>query len=307
MKGKKVVIIVVILILIVISLCIWYFSRNMKRDESQMRTNNENNYSSSESDINRQYSYNTQEILCDNDGATIYGIAYIPEREGKMPLVIFSHELCSTYRSGIDYAEFLAERGIATYTFDFRGGSSSSRSDGRTTQMSLMTEVSDLESVLETAKTWNFVDTSKITLLGASQGGAVTALVSANHQDEIAGSIIMYPALVICDEVHSEFNSLDEVPETFNFLGWIRVGKNYVSDIWNLDLYGEISKYTKPMLIIHGSSDSIVPISYSQRAEQVMENAELKTINGAGHGFYGTSFDLATEYIWEYLQENNCI
>lgn len=71
----------------------------------------------------------------------------------------------------------LASEGIAVYTFDFAGegpkkradGTPGSISDGETTEMSVMTEIKDLESVLEAAK----------------------------HADEINGLVLLYPALLI--------------------------------------------------------------------------------------------------------------
>ena len=42
------------------------------------------------------YTYTTREIWVRNGGMNIFGIAYIPDINGKMPLVIFSHELGHT-------------------------------------------------------------------------------------------------------------------------------------------------------------------------------------------------------------------
>ena len=35
-----------------------------------------------------EYAYHTKTIWCGHDGKRIFGIAFIPQREGKMPLVI---------------------------------------------------------------------------------------------------------------------------------------------------------------------------------------------------------------------------
>ena len=51
--------------------------------------------------------------------------------------------------------------------------------------------------------------------------------------------------------------------------------------------YDLIADYTQDVLIIHGTADTVVPLSYSERALEVYQNAELITIEGAGHGFYG--------------------
>lgn len=74
------------------------------------------------------FEYSTKEIIIQSNGHELYGIAYIPKADnGTSPLVIYSHGLGGSYRSGLQYAEALAARGIAAYTFDFYGGSSGSR------------------------------------------------------------------------------------------------------------------------------------------------------------------------------------
>lgn len=248
------------------------------------------------------YEYETQELWCGEDGNRIYGVAYIPEREGPAPLVIFAHELGNTHASGTSYAKELAIRGLAVYTFDFRGGSTASRSDGETTEMSVMTEADDLEMVMDAARDWDFADSGKIVLLGGSQGGMAAAVAAAREPERITGLIMMYPAFVIPDTVHGEFDSLEDIPEAFNLLGWIWVGRNYAADVWDYDLYGEMQKYTKPVLLLHGNRDGIVDISYSERAAESYPNVEFHTMRGAGHGFYGSSFDEAMKHILNYLQ-----
>ena len=68
------------------------------------------------------YTYTTQEIWVKNNDMNIYGVAYVPDTNRKMPLIIFSHELGNDHTSGERYAERLAEAGYAAYVFDFCGG-----------------------------------------------------------------------------------------------------------------------------------------------------------------------------------------
>lgn len=248
------------------------------------------------------YSYAQQEIEVMNNGQRIYGVAYIPETgTEKVPLVISAHGLGGSYRSNLAYAEQLASHGLATYCFDFRGGGGS-RSDGSTTEMSVMTEVSDIQAVLDAAKSWDFVDSQKIVLLGASQGGITSAIAAARRTDDVAGLILLYPAFVVHDDIHKRFSSLDEVPAVFQF-NWITAGRPYVEDMWDYDVYSEIGNYTSKVLLIHGSADGIVPVSYSDRAAEVYPDAEYYVINGAGHGFGGAAFEEAVNHIFDYLQE----
>lgn len=248
------------------------------------------------------YKYEQNEIEVENNGQKIYGIAYIPDTGAKkVPLVISAHGLGGSYRDNLAYAEQLASHGIAAYCFDFRGGGGN-RSDGRTTEMSVMTEVSDVEAILDAALEWDFVDTQRIILLGTSQGGIVSAIAAARHTDEVAGAILMYPAFVVHDDIHKRFNSLDEVPSVYQF-NWITAGRPYVEDMWDYDVYAEIGNYTKKVLLMHGREDGIVPVSYSDRAADVYPDVEYYVIDGAGHGFGGSDFDEAVHHIFDYLQE----
>lgn len=114
--------------------------------------------------------------------------------------------------------------------------------------------------------------------------------------------MLLYPAFLVGDAVHERFSSLAEVPDSFQF-NWIITGRPYVEDMWDYDVYKEIGNYTEKVLLLHGSSDSIVPISYSDRAAEVYEDAEYHVIDGAGHGFHGGDFEEAIRDIFGYLQE----
>lgn len=248
------------------------------------------------------YGYRQQEIELENQGQRIYGVAYIPDtEENQVPLVICAHGLGGSYRSNAAYAEQLASHGISAYCFDFRGGGGS-RSDGDTTEMSVMTEVSDLEVIMEAASEWDFVDENKIVLLGTSQGGITSAIAAARHTDKISGLVLMYPAFLVSDAIHEQFDSLEDVPDSFYF-NWITAGRIYAEDMWDYDVYEEIGNYTEKVLLMHGTSDGIVPISYSDRAAEVYEDVEYYMLDGAGHGFNGGAFDEAVKHIFDYLQE----
>ena len=252
--------------------------------------------------------YHTEEIWCENGDKKIYGMAYIPERNGTYPLVIFSHELGNNHEAGIRYAERLAENGIAAYTFDFGGGSvagNDNKSSGSNSEMSVMKEADDLELVLNTAKGWEFVDTEKIYLLGGSQGGLVTIVAGSRNQEMIAGMMLMYPALSIKeDHGITQYNSVEDVPDDVPlFGGWMHVGKNYVTDIWETDFYELLENYEGKILLLHGDKDGTVPVSYSERAAGIIKDCEFHVIKDGGHEFYGQPFEDAMTYILQYIKD----
>lgn len=232
------------------------------------------------------YVYSEKEVRCRNGSREIYGILYQPEREGKVPLVIYSHGLNSTFEAGVRYGHYWAEKGIALYCFDFCGGSENSRSDGSCLEMSVMTEVSDLEAVLKTAMEWDFLDTERIVLAGESQGGLVTALAAAQNADKIEAAILQCPAFNIPDMVHETFQAREDIPDR-TFFKALTVGRPYFEDVWELDPYAKIGTFEKPVLLLHGTRDDIVDISYSEYAARIYEDAELERIGGAGHHLIG--------------------
>jgi len=250
-------------------------------------------------------SFDTQEIWVDSEGGRIFGVAYVPQAERPLPLVVFAHELGNDHTAGTAYAEVLASHGYAVYTFDFRGGSvGGNQSDGSTTQMSVKTEEADLEAVVEAAKAWDFVDPDRVVVLGGSQGGCVSAVYAAEHPDEIAGLVLLYPALSIYDDLHASFDSLDQVSDTYGlFGGWITVGRIYAQDMWDYDPYQHIGAYTGKVLIMHGDKDSTVDVSYAERAAKTYPDCELHVIEGAGHGFTGAAFDEVCGHLLDYLEE----
>ena len=165
-----------------------------------------------------------------------------------------------------------------------------------------MTEVEDLETVLETVKKWGFVDLKQIYLCGRSQGGVVSAIVGARHKEEVAGLILLYPAFVIMDQIHELFSSIEEVPRIYSYLEET-LGYVYASDIWEYDPYREIGRFSKPVLLLHGTKDILVPIIYSERAKEVYRKAELYLIEGGEHGFSDQYFVKAVKYIERFLKK----
>lgn len=250
------------------------------------------------------YTYKKQEIMVQKGDASIYGIAYIPETDKKVPLVIFSHELGNDHTSGERYAERLAEAGYAAYIFDFCGGTvGGNKSSGSNSDMSIQTEAADLEAVLASAKTWDFADPDRIVLMGGSMGGLVTTVVGSGHQDEIAGIILMYPALSAKEDSGMEkYPTKEDVPDDVSlFGGWIHVGKNYITDLWDVDFNQLLSSYQGPLLLLHGDRDSTVPLSWSEEALKIIPDCEFHVIKDGGHEFFGQPFEDAMSFILPYL------
>jgi len=226
---------------------------------------------------------------CKRGNLTIRGTEYRPEGEN-LPVAIVSHGFMAWQATVRQYAKELAWMGYCAYCFDFCGGSVAKRgkSDGATTDMSVLTEVQDLEAVIEYVQRLSY-NGRELVLMGCSQGGFVSALVAAKHPGLVSKLVLFYPALCIPDDARAGrmmFAKFDpkNIPERLN-CGPMKLGRCYVADVIDMDPYAEIKPYQGPVLIVHGTKDSIVKPDYSLQAQRAYPNARLHIIEGGAHGF----------------------
>ena len=220
-------------------------------------------------------------ILEKPDKKIIRGLVFRPEGEGRHPTVIFSHGIGATYRDLMHYGDDFAQAGIVCIFFDFYGGSPDSKSGGNMLEMSLETEVSDLRCVMDAAKASSYVDPKSLYLMGESMGGMVSAIAGSRYMDEVKGLILWYPAFNIPDDTKRRMKK--GIKDVFG----MRISDDFDSVAVNIDPVIIQENFNKPVLIIHGDKDKIVPIEYSKQAVDAYEHAMLHSIPGAGHGFSG--------------------
>ena len=231
---------------------------------------------------------------CKRDNLTIRGTAFIPKGKDNCPIAIISHGFMANQLFSFVHAQYLARMGYAAFCFDFCGGTLIGASDGKSTQMSVMTEVMDLKAVINYAKSLPYTDENNLFLIGCSQGGFVSAITASQLKEQVKGLILLYPALSIPDDArngHMMFAKFDpnNVPDTF-YCGPMKLSSTYVTDVIDLDPYEIISKYKGNVLILHGDNDNIVDITYSEKALEAYTeagaNAEFEIIEGGGHMFF---------------------
>lgn len=227
--------------------------------------------------------YTEKEYTFVSNGKKIYARAYIPDVQGPVPLVVYSHGLGASVEHDEEVQKTLAKSGVAVFSFEFAGGSSSTspKSEGATTEMSVLTELQNLRDALQFASSLQFVKADRIYLMGSSQGGFVSALM-AEEASNLAGVFLLYPAFSLPDDIRSSFPKLEEAPETFNLLG-TKISKKYLVDVYPIDAYEGLSKITAPVHIYHGADDFIVPITASKKAVKALKDARLTTLDDTGH------------------------
>ncbi len=248
------------------------------------------------------------------DGLTIRGLKFTPAETRHASPAILSHGFMGDQRDMRPFAELLADIGYICYTFDFCGGCVNGTSDGKTTEMSVLTEKRDLSAVIDRALTDTGSD--RVILAGSSQGGFVSALAAASRPENVEKLILLYPAFCIPDDARRGrmmFAKFDpkKVPDTFR-CGPMLLGKAYAESVMDMDPFREIAAYRGPVLILHGSADKVVNVNYARRAYEAYRpgrekpaggtrNSELVIIDGAGHGFNDRQKEMAGTLAREFL------
>ena len=207
----------------------------------------------------------------------------------KCPMVILMHGIFSS-KNIVPIpalAKALAKKGIASICFDFGGHW---KSEGKMENMTVGKEIEDALAMWEYAKSLPYV--SKIGLLGHSQGGVVasmTAGILASRGESPAALVLIAPGSVIQDACKggrffgAEFNPADP-PEYVKGFGIMKLGREYILSTQELDIYDTAKAYTGPVRLIHGSNDTIVPMSCSEKyVETYTQDAELIVVEGENH------------------------
>lgn len=211
------------------------------------------------------------------------------EDTDKCPMVILMHGIFSS-KNIVPIpalAKALAKEGIASVCFDFGGHW---KSEGQMQQMTVGKEIEDALAMWEYARSLPYV--SRIGLLGHSQGGVVasmTAGILASRGESPAALVLVAPGSVIQDACKggkffgAEFNPADP-PEYIKCFGIMRLGREYILTTQELDIYGTAKAYTGPVRLIHGSADTIVPMSCSEKfVETYTQDAELIVVERENH------------------------
>lgn len=213
------------------------------------------------------------------DGKIIRGWLHVPEEPcGKT--VVYCHFFAKNSDQFLDCIPPFHKKGAMVYVFDFCGGCNETRSDGTTEEMSVLTELEDLLTVMKDLQEYELTKDTEFYGAGMSQGGYVTMLAACRYPDMFKKLFLANPAFVIADYCR---NALAESGHYMHELWGHKLSDMYSTDVMGIDIYSEMADCKPRVVIMHGSRDRIVPIAYSERAVKVLPDSELVVIEGATH------------------------
>ena len=212
-----------------------------------------------------------------------------PETD-RCPMVILMHGIFSSkdFNPMPSLAKALARAGIASIRFDFDGHG---KSEGRMQDMTIEKEIADAMVIWEFAKSLPFV--TRIGFLGHSQGGVIASMtagrLAAAGRHVPDGMVLLAPGSVIKEACQGGkfFNACFDPADPPAFIrcwGTMKLGREYLLTTQQLDIYGTAAAYEGPVLLLHGTKDSIVPMWCSETyLETYGSRATLVKVDDENH------------------------
>lgn len=241
----------------------------------------------------------SQNIFIDGDHGKLSAILQTPAAQKKYPLVIICHGFTANKEHALikNLADELEMRGVASIRFDFNGHGAS---EGEFQNMTVLNEIEDAKKIYDYAS--KLPNVKKISIAGHSQGGVVASMIAGElGAKKIYRVALMAPAAVLRDDairgnlMGKNYDSLNP-PEFVEFStphGNFKVGRNYITAAQTLPIFETAEKFTGNALMIHGTSDIVVPYTYSLRYKKIFKRGEVKLIENADHSFHGVELTVA--------------
>ncbi|MBE5471738.1 alpha/beta fold hydrolase [Mycobacteroides abscessus] len=229
------------------------------------------------------------------DGVRLRGI-YTQARGSVRGSFLLTHGLPSDkdeYGFYSDMANFLAANGYSSLRFDFRGCGDSDEFDFRKITISHL--INDIDSAYRALVELAEPSTPPALVSTSASGGAglLWAGITGNAVERV---FLMAPVLRYWQEAVGRQPRGDILPDlTADEIGYLResgslghgeaYGSGFLHEARLVDLLRDKLRFRGQVTIMHGDSDTVVPIDGSREMSALNDNVELIEVAGADHGF----------------------
>jgi fermentation-respiration switch protein FrsA (DUF1100 family) len=218
------------------------------------------------------------------DGVRLHGW-YVPV-DSPGPLVVYFHGNAANISYRVANLQYLNRLGLPVFIFDYRGFGASKGRPLREQDL-----YRDARGALDrlAQRGWH---PDGMVYFGRSLGAAVALQMALEKPP--AGLVLECPFTSLRDMAR------EKTPVTFALVGWWTIGRRF-------DSLARISRLQRPLLIIHGDRDRVVPWTMGKKLfENAPEPKTFLSVPGAGHSdsylVGGESYQLAWRNFLEQVE-----
>lgn len=170
---------------------------------------------------------------------------------------------------------------IPVFIFDFY---SLGKSDGDILGFNTTTAITNMKDAVNLLAKINWIDKRRIGLIASSFGGAISLLVQA-ELNLFKVMCLKSPVSFIPESYETELNDNVDNWKRSGRIDGVKFAYQAYMDSARYNVYAAAMTIDTPTLIVHGSSDTIVPLKQSIRLNCLMQNSLLVKLEGVNHGY----------------------
>lgn len=230
------------------------------------------------------------------DGLLLRGTLCIASTAGHPPALLVHGGGVTREEGGFftRLASGLAESGIPALRFDFRAHG---ESEGRPEELTIAGVANDIRAAAQYLR--EAAGSGPVSLIGASFSGGICGLFASHYPAEVNRLVLFNPLLdykkrFIDDKQEWRGDQITEEAgrqlAEHGFLAHsptFKLGRALLNEVFYVKPRQALAGVTVPVLVLHGTRDTFIPIESSRAAvrEIAKADARLIEIDGAQHGF----------------------
>lgn len=216
-----------------------------------------------------------ESVVLENEGQKIFGVFHKPVGSGKFPAVLMCHgfagQKAGRGRLYVMISESFAKAGIAALRIDFRGCGDS---EGRFSDMTLQSQVSDTLAGIHFLKSHPQVDAERIGLFGRSLGGLIAVIAAGKTPIKC---VALWAPIYDGEQWLERWRGAKQ--DAVMAVDGQQAGHEFLRQLFTLDMKKEMENIREiPLLHAHGLKDQVVALTHADHYHQERRNATAETM-----------------------------
>ncbi|MEU4507380.1 alpha/beta fold hydrolase [Streptomyces sp. NPDC024089] len=228
------------------------------------------------------------------DGTSLSGTVCMARARGALAVLV--HGSGVTREEGGFFTRLacgLAASGVSSLRFDLRAHGASG---GRESELTIASVANDIRAACDHLRAQT-TRSGPVHVIAASFSGGAAALHAAHQPDDVGKLVLLNPRLDYKDRYvtsrpgwSDDYLSRDMAARLdergFTEKSPFKLNRALLNEVFYLDTPAILAGVRAPVLMVHGTEDTFVPVESSRRHQSMFSGpVELVELEGAQHGF----------------------